>query len=167
MTGGVSIEIKGWDKIVQKYGTSSGKTAVKHALTATTVYTADLVKTKLAGQHHVTGFLASSIVGQVTSDDTGKTFAKPGGTVYYASFVERGTGLFGPRHQRIRPVSKKAMSWHPKTATGAVVKGSGKISRRNVKGQKPVGMFHNTFLHDRDKIKTKFQTAFRSKFGMP
>lgn len=167
----VSINITGWDKVVAKYGPQALDGATKHALSATTVYGADLVKAKLTS-HVVTGFLHSSIVGQVTSDSTGKTYARPGSGVYYAKFVETGTGIYGPKKAIIKPKLRKAMAWHPTTFSGAPVKGPGgkgkanKIVRKSVKGQKPVQMFHHTFLQDKPKLQSKFQTAFRSNLGL-
>lgn len=165
----VSIELKGWDKIVGKYGVKAAQQSVRGALEATTQYTADLVKLKLTS-HTVTGFLRSHILADVTSATDGKAYASRGGsTVYYAPFVERGTGVYGPRGQRIYPVKAKRMAWHPKTPTGKPLKsgpGSGKIFRRSVKGQQPVAMFSRTYNQDQSKIKAKFLSTFRAGLGM-
>lgn len=33
------------------------------------------------------------------------------GAAPYAQYVHEGTGIFGPRHERIKPTSKKALFW--------------------------------------------------------
>lgn len=62
-----------------------------------------------------------------------------GGTanVGYARYVEQGTGLYGPKRARIKPRSKKVLSW---VSGGSRVTGRGVGSRRvfarSVKGRK-------------------------------
>src|SRR6185369_1835637 len=41
----------------------------------------------------------------------GKYTVRVGTNVYYALFVHDGTGIYAPRHQLIRPKSKKVMRW--------------------------------------------------------
>ena len=45
-------------------------------------------------------------------------------TAPYAGYVHEGTGLFGPRHQRIRPTAKRALFWpgakHPVRSTAGM-----------------------------------------------
>lgn len=163
---GVTITITGLDKLVEKYGKAKCDAALKHALEDSAQYTAGLVKEKLS-QHTVTGFLRSSITGEATTTKAGKVFAKQGSGPFYAKFVEQGTGIYGPSKHVVVPTSKKVMAWHPKTATGKPVKGKGagdsRIVRRATSGQKPVLMFHNTYIHDQGKIKAKFQTSFMQK----
>jgi len=161
----ITITIEGWDRIVSKYGRAAADQALSRALEQTTEYTARLVQMRVKGKHHVTGFLLSSIKGHVATTTSGSVFAEQGGGVYYAAFVEHGTGVWGPRGTPIVPKKAKALAWHPKTATGRPdPKSRGNIVRRSVQGQKPVKMFHETYEQDRGKIVDKFQTAFRSAF---
>lgn len=53
-----------------------------------------------------------------------------GGTsqVGYARYVEEGTGLYGPRKQRIRPRRARMLSWKQK--------GGGRVFARSVRGRK-------------------------------
>jgi hypothetical protein len=186
--GSFAIELQGWDKIVQKHGQAAAKAALRKALDRTTVYTAELVVKRLGGEHVVTGFLRASITGQAESDTKGRVFAKQGSGVYYAKFVESGTGLYGPKKQVIRPKHAKVMAWHPRSATGRPLKGKalkatgatmkkkgtvgpirgeGMIARRTVKGQRPVQMFHNTYVQDQGKITARFQSEFKKAFQIP
>ena len=56
------------------------------------------------------------------------TWAKIGPKVFYAKFVELGTGLFGPLHRLIRPVNAKVLAW---SANGQ------QFFRRSVRGSRP------------------------------
>lgn len=160
---GVVITIDGWDKIVAKYGQTNADKALRSALEATADYTSARVKSRIAGSHHVTGFLLSSIRGNIATATNGRVYAEHGGGVYYATFVEHGTGIYGPQHTPIVPTHKKFMMWHPKTVTGKPSAG-GKVFRRSVKGQPAVNMFHNTFTQDKTGISNKFKTTFLSKY---
>jgi hypothetical protein len=55
------------------------------------------------------------------------TWAKIGTKVFYAKFVELGTGLFGPLHRLIRPVNAKVLAF----AVGGQM-----LFRRSVKGSR-------------------------------
>jgi hypothetical protein len=48
----------------------------------------------------------------------------------YLPWIIRGTGIFGPHHEKIVPKVKKALAWRSKL-------GAGKTVRRSVKGMKP------------------------------
>lgn len=66
----------------------------------------------------------SRVVGRVGTD------------VEYAAYVMIGTGLYGPKRHLIRPVSKKVLSWVPRTAGQGGAK-SGRVFARYVRGVKP------------------------------
>lgn len=159
----VTVTVTGLEAIMRKHSKAAVDAAVQHALESTAQYGADLVKTRLAN-HTVTGFLRSSIRGSMVGKNHGRTYAVMGSGVNYTPFVEHGTGIYGPRGQRIRPRSAKALAWTPKTVTGRPVKGAGKIVRRSVAGQRPVHMFERTFTEDRSKLVNHFRSAFRSRF---
>jgi hypothetical protein len=65
-----------------------------------------------------TSNLARTRTSEVNDDGTRGVL---GFTAPYAVFVHEGTGIFGPRHQRIRPVAKRALFWpgakHPVKST--------------------------------------------------
>lgn len=159
----VSVTITGWDKIVAKYGTAQTEAALKRGLKTGTDHGADLVKQRM-GSHVVTGFMRSSVKGHVASSKEGKTYATAGAGVYYTRFVEEGTGIYGKAGTPIVPKRARALAWHPRTATGAPIKKNGKVVRRSVRGQKPVGMFSKTFTLDRSKMVDAFAKGFRTSF---
>lgn len=164
----VNIEIIGWDKLVAKYGEEALGTKVWRALGAASAYTADRAKLRIAGLHHITGFLLSSItLSQPQKGGDGvynaRVFAKPGGSVYYARFVEEGTGVYGPHKQLIFPKVAKAMSWHMKSVTGKPLKKYGKEYRKWVRGQKPVNYMKNTLKEDGPKIVGRFKEVFSAE----
>lgn len=76
-----------------------------------------------------TGRLRSSIRTELVTVD-GQLAAKVGTNVKYAIFVERGTGIYGPRGQPIRPVRARALRWVPRGQNEAVF-------AREVRGMKP------------------------------
>lgn len=165
----LSIQIEGWDRIVSKYGEPRAMQAVEQSLEKTQEFTVRQVQLRIGGKHTVTGFLRSSIGSQVIGKTSGKVFAQHGGGVYYAPFVEHGTGVEGPRHRPIVPVHARALAWHPKTATGKPIKTkkggkSALIVRMSSKGQPPVHMFAKTFTEDRTKITRFFLRTFYADF---
>ena len=147
----VSVEITDWDKIVRKYGKTAADNALKRGLRAGTDSAADMVKGRIGK-------------GDVQSPREGKTYAAIGSGVYYTRFVEEGTGIYGKGGKPIVARRARAMAWHPRTATGAPIKKGGKVVRRSVKGQRPVGMFKQTFALDRAKMVDAFVRGFRSSF---
>ena len=162
--GGLRIRLLKWDKIVQKYGKAAADSAQQKAMKKTVVFAADLVKRRLVGKHHVTGFLVNSITASVGSKTTGEVFAKRGFGVYYAGFVEEGTGIHGPSHMSVVPKTKRKMAWHPTSVTGRQT-GSRKIVRGKTAGQKPVGYMKETRIKDRKRIVDQYQRTFASAFG--
>jgi len=71
------------------------------------------------------GRLRSSITTQLASGHRSGVpfFVRVGTDLDYAIFVEKGTGLYGPKHARIYPVRAKVMVFTPrKSAGGAFVK---------------------------------------------
>ena len=79
----------------------------------------------------------------------GKSIADDGFNILYG--LEFGTGLFGPRKQRIRPTTKKALSW---IAGATPVSGSGgqRITVRSTAGMKPRRPFARTHKEAGDRI---------------
>ena len=57
-----------------------------------------------------TGRLRSSVTMQLVMGGS-RIAVRVGTNVKYARYVHDGTGLYGPRHAMIRPVSKKALRW--------------------------------------------------------
>lgn len=158
MATGVKIAITGVDELLAKYGQAKLDAAKTAALAAVTTHFATKIKLKLA-PHTRTGFLRASITGEVKTPKAGETFAKRNSGVYYAKFVEHGTGVHGPTHKRIRPKMAKAMAWHPTTPTGKPT-GSKKIVRKSVAGQKPVKMFEQTVQQEVGKVAEVYKAAF-------
>lgn len=155
---GVKVTITGLKQVLAKYGQSKTDAAKRAGLQAVTAHFATKVKLKLA-PHTRTGFLRTSITGEVKSAREGDVAAKRGAGVYYAKFVEHGTGVHGPKHSRIYPKVAKAMAWHPTTATGKPT-GAKRIVRKSVAGQKPVKMFEQTVQQETSKAADVFKTAF-------
>jgi len=60
-----------------------------------------------------TGHLRSSITHEFALGSS--WVGRVGTNVDYAPYVHDGTGIYGPRHQLIRPVTKKALRWRTKT----------------------------------------------------
>jgi len=54
-----------------------------------------------------TGNLRRTLDKDILADTSAEVFSTSG----YGGYVEFGTGLFGPHHQRIYPTTKKALSW--------------------------------------------------------
>lgn len=161
---GITITVTGMDKIVAKYGQAAATAAVQHGLEAAAERTASGVKKRIAGKHHVTGFLLSSITASV-AQKSGKIYARQGGGVYYAKFVEQGTGIYGPHATPIRPTHKTRLAWHPRSVTGKPLTGKGQIVRRTVKGQPGVGMFAKTLSEDKGAITAEFGKAFKASYA--
>lgn len=156
----VVLRVQGFDKILAKYGRDAAKRAQRAALESTVQYGADLVKQKVPVR---TGFLRNSIKGELQTDSKGRTFAAEGSTVYYAEFVERGTGIYGPHRTPIRPKHAKVMVWHSTTQTGKPIKGGRNVARR-VAGQQGQRMFERTFKQDGSKLAAHFDRAFKRQF---
>lgn len=76
-----------------------------------------------------TGRLRASI-GTTQVYRNGLPGARVGTTVYYAIFVQRGTGLYGPKRRRIYPKRAQFLRFKPKGASHYVY-------ARSVKGMKP------------------------------
>ena len=75
-----------------------------------------------------------------------------GTNVYYAPYVEYGTGLFGPAGQRIYPRHSKALHW---------VDRDGEHFAKSVKGMKPRPFMHPALTQNRTKIIEIFRNYFR------
>lgn len=71
-----------------------------------------------------------STIGTTQIFRDGKPGARVGTNVYYMYWVQTGTGLFGPRRQRIVPKTKKALKFTPKG-------GNTPLIRRSVAGMRP------------------------------
>ena len=80
-----------------------------------------------------TGLLRSSVQVQLRSF-AGHPAVRVGTNVRYSGWVHDGTGIYGPRHKPITPVTKKALKFRGR---------SGVVIVRSVKGMKP-----NHFLVD-------------------
>lgn len=78
--------------------------------------------------------------------------AQIGTNVYYAPYVEYGTGLFGPAGSRIYPRHAKALHW---------VDRDGEHFAKSVKGMKPRPFMHPALTQNRTKILEIFRNYFR------
>lgn len=75
------------------------------------------------------GHLRNSIFPQLLSRGGGLVM-RVGSNLHYALYVHEGTGLFGPKHRKIRPVTKRFLRFK--------VRGKSEwIFAREVKGMKP------------------------------
>lgn len=96
------------------------------------------------------GRLRSSITHTVTVSP-GKVTVRVGSPLEYAVYVHEGTGIYGPRHAPIRPVSKKALKFPTPKQMGPLAPGARRPSKdqrgfvfaTEVKGSPP-----NPFLAD-------------------
>lgn len=70
----------------------------------------------------------------------------------YGSYVENGTGIYGPTGQPIKPVRAKALSW---------VSNGKRVFARSVKGMKPRYYMRNTFINGQAQVKEIFQTEIQ------
>lgn len=97
----------------------------------------------------VTGNLARSINSAVVplgGDVKGIVSA----SASYASFVNDGTGLFGPKHELITPKNKKAMRW----------KGSGGfIFAKSTKGQHAKKFMEKGYAAAKQRVEERFNMA--------
>lgn len=81
----------------------------------------------------------------------GKT-CRVGTNLFYAPYVEYGTGLFGPAGQRIYPRHSKALHWFDR---------DGEHFAKSVKGMKPRPFMHPALTQNRTKIIEIFRNYFR------
>lgn len=104
-----------------------------------------------------TGNLRRSIqIGTVT-DTTAQVVAG----AHYARYVEEGTGLYGPKHSRIVPVSRKALRWmggppgsmrlSGSPRKGKAGAGAGPIFARSVAGRRATPFFFSGVQNAIDK----------------
>lgn len=90
------------------------------------------------------GRLRSSItVGMFTRG--GRPICRVGTNVAYATWVHNGTGLYGPRHQRIYPTHGRVMVFTPRMGAGGFIS---RGNRRTVFARSTRGMKGTPFLRD-------------------
>ncbi len=65
----------------------------------------------------------------------------------YGKWLEEGTGIYGPMHKAIVPVSKKILSW--------VDEDGKRHFAKSVKGIKPMPILHDTLENNKDNIANK------------
>ncbi len=83
------------------------------------------------------GRLAASISHYTRVEGT-RVIGTIGSDADYAVYVHEGTGLYGPRKQRIVPISSKVLVFEPSGAKATLPKGRrGIVFARSVRGQKP------------------------------
>lgn len=116
----MGVEFKGLDKLQRRLKAIQDGKEILGALALDTVRYAK----EETRPFRKTGNLGRTInVGRVTARD-----AYVIAHANYAVFVEKGTGIYGPRHRRITPKTAKVLAWR----TGAVTLGG----RSRVKGGK-------------------------------
>jgi hypothetical protein len=79
------------------------------------------------------GRLRASLQHTVSVEGT-RVVARVGSDLEYAAYVHHGTGIYGPRHALIYPVSARVLSWVPRTGgqgsrVGRGRKGKGETGR--------------------------------------
>ena len=74
-----------------------------------------------------------------------------GTNLYYAPYVEYGTGLFGPAGQRIYPRHSKALHW---------IDRDGEHFAKSVKGMKPRPFMHPALAQNRTRVVELFRNYF-------
>lgn len=79
-----------------------------------------------------TGFLRNAIRYEIKGDTIEIWMPE------YAIWLEYGTGLYGPHHQKIVPKNKKFLHWTDR---------SGEHFARSTKGMQPQPFIRNTFYH--------------------
>ncbi len=107
-----------------------------------------------------TGHLRRSITSE-TRPLNGGVVGIVGTNVKYASFVEFGTGIYGPEKKPIAPVTKKALAWGKvlgHTAAGAPVK---EFVRRSVKGMRPRPYLRRAFEEKKGVVEGFFKAALQ------
>lgn len=83
-----------------------------------------------------TGLLRASIA-VVLIPGVNYLTVRVGTGVYYALFVHDGTGLYGPKHQLIRPRNSRVLVFRSKIYGAKKGKYAGKVVVRSVRGMKP------------------------------
>ncbi len=151
----INITIDGMDRLLARYGVSQMHKAVESGMDAAMEVAVTGGKERLQG-HVVTGGLRASIQKKRVAYNEGIV----GSNKTYARYVEDGTGVYGPNQRAIMPRHARRLAWFPKTVTGTPQKGSGKIVRRQVKGQRPVHYMANTLAQDQNRMRDAFKTAF-------
>jgi len=95
-----------------------------------------------------TGHLQSSITYEITKATKTEVEGRVGTNVIYGSYVELGTGIFGPNKTPIRPKTKKILAWvssGPRPTTPAGWR-QAKITGRAVYAKEVKGMHPRPFL---------------------
>jgi hypothetical protein len=90
-----------------------------------------------------TGQLRSSLQVQLRSGISGSPFVRVGTGVKHARWVHEGTGLYGPKRQRIYPKSAQVLVFRSVKYGAKKGKFRGKVAVRSVKG-----MRRNQYLKD-------------------
>lgn len=84
-----------------------------------------------------TGDTRSSIQVQLRSPPPASPVVRVGSNRLKSRWIHDGTGLYGPRHQKITPKHGKALVFRSKTHGQKSGKFAGKVVVRSVKGMKP------------------------------
>lgn len=119
------------------------ETGLKSGIQKSTAYISNQA---VSNAPRITGNLKRSIHAEVSGLGgilTGKII-QDSGISSYGSFVEFGTGIYGPKGQPIKPVNKKVLAWKQNGKT---------IFARSVKGMKPRYYMKRAFEESRDKVR--------------
>jgi len=100
----------------------------------------DLQNELVLGAPVDTGFLKNSIRCEIVGDSIEIWMAE------YALYLEYGTGIFGPKGQRIYPKNAKALHWTDK---------QGEHFAKSIKGMRPQPFIRNVFYHKLKDIVNK------------
>lgn len=83
----------------------------------------------------------------------GKSIAPGGFNILQG--LETGTGIYGPRQQRIRPVNARVLSWIS-GSTPVAGTGGGRVFARSVAGMRPVRPFQRTRQEEGNNARALF-----------
>jgi len=75
-----------------------------------------------------TGTLRRSITSLVVAGDNGSVTGTVGTNIFYGEYLEKGTGLYGPRHRLIVPIHARALAW-PRGGYASTRGGNGRMTQ--------------------------------------
>jgi len=106
-----------------------------------------------------TGHLQSSITHEITKFNKTEIEGRVGSNLIYSSYVELGTGIFGPSKTPIRPKTKKVLAWvsrgpRPTSPQGwnLAVKEGRAVFAKETRGQKPKPFLLPAFINNLGKL---------------
>lgn len=124
--GGLEYELKGFDATLRRLSPDLIAGPLREGMGLTVAAIQREAQTRAPGD---TRRLKADIHSELDPTPPFPRWGKVGPRVFYAPFVEFGTGLFGPLKRRITPVRAKALAW---------ISRDGRLFiRRSVAGMRP------------------------------